>query len=527
MNPTMIPTPPPMTGQPTQPKGPADSDPYGLDGRRSPLEMDAAEFASIGHRLVDEIAALFGGMRERPLTSAETPDEIRAHLDASASLPEEGTDPAALMSETTRMLVDHSLYNAHPRFFGYITAGAAPMGVLADFLASAVNPNLGAWVLSPMATEIEEQAVRWIGELVGYPTGDGVLTSGGNTANILAFWAARAARAGWDVRDSGMRGTEGADLRVYASAGTHTWIQKATDLSGMGAESIRWIEADEMGRLRVDLLRRAIEDDLEAGARPFLVVGTGGSVATGAVDPLGRLRELCDEFDLWFHVDGAYGAFAAAASTAPDGLRDLALADSVALDPHKWLYTPLEAGCTLVRDPAALLAAFSYRPDYYHFDGGGKNFFEHGIQNSRGFRALKVWLQLKQVGRAGYARMIDQDIELARRFHEIADGRAELEAIGHGLSITTYRYVPEELADRSAEPDVRAYLNDLNREVQARMERGGEAFVSNAVLGDVYALRMCVVNFRTTLEDVVALADITERLGREADAELRPPGLPA
>ena len=183
-------------------------------------------------------------------------------------------------------------------------------------------------------------------------------------------------------------------------------------------------------------------------------------------------------------------------------------------------------GQTFSHDGAALLAAFSYRPEYYHFDQDeAVNFLEHGVQNSRGFRALKVWLQLRQVGRAAYARMIEEDIALARRFHEIAGGREELEAFGTQLSITTYRYVPKDLADTAGEAGVRAYLNELNKVIQARMERGGEAFVSNAVLGDVYALRMCVVNFRTIADDVVALADISERLGRQADAELRPEDL--
>ena len=497
-----------------------------LCGRRTPLDLDPDEFAAMGHRLVDDLAALLGGLRARTLTPGVEPEDVRRSLDSVAPLPEGGTDPGPLLMETTRLLVDHSLYNAHPRFFGYITAGAAPMGILADFLAAAINPNVGGWSLSPVASEMEEQAVRWIAELVGFPVGgDGILVSGGNVANMLGFWAGRAAKAGWDVRARGMLDEAARPLRAYASEGTHTWIQKATDLSGLGVDSVRWVETDAQGRMRLDHLRARIEDDLATGDRPFRVVGTAGSVSTGAVDPLPRLRAVCDELGLWLHVDGAYGAFAAAAPGTPEDLRGLALADSVALDPHKWLYAPLEAGCTLVRNPTALLAAFSYRPDYYHFQQEAKNYFEHGIQNSRGFRALKVWLQLKQVGRAGYVRMIEEDMALARRFHAIAGERAELEALTHGLSITTYRFVPRDLRQRAAEPDVSAYLNDLNREIQARMERGGEAFVSNAVLGEVYALRMCIVNFRSTLEDVVALADITERLGREVDGALRPDDL--
>jgi glutamate/tyrosine decarboxylase-like PLP-dependent enzyme len=512
-----------IDAMPAETMDPADP----LRDRRTPIDLSPEQFAEIGHRLVDDIALLLAGMSTRPLATGESPAEIRALLGAEASLPEEGTDPALLMKDVSELLIEHSLYNAHPRFFGYITAGAAPIGILSDMLASAVNPNLGAWTLSPVASEIESQALRWIAELVGFPEGgDGVLTSGGNVANMLGFYAARAAKAGWNVREEGMAGSDGRRMRVYGSRGTHTWIQKAADLSGLGSDSIRWIDTDHRERMLPEALRAAIEADLEAGDRPFLVVGTGGSVSTGAVDPLAELRAICDDFDLWLHVDGAYGAFAAASEHAPDELRDLRLADSLALDPHKWLYTPLEAGCTLVRDPGALLAAFSYRPEYYHFDQDeAKNFFEHGIQNSRGFRALKVWTQLKQAGRAGYARMISEDIELAERFYRIAGERPLLEAFGHGLSITTYRFVPEDLRARSAEPEVRDYLNELNREIQARMERGGDAFVSNAVLGDVYALRMCVVNFRTTLEDVERLAEVTESLGRQADADMRPEGL--
>jgi glutamate/tyrosine decarboxylase-like PLP-dependent enzyme len=494
-----------------------------LEERQAPLDLSAEEFAEIGHRLIDDIALLLAGMRNRPLTSGETPEEIRELLGATAPLPEHGAPASEVVREATDLLVDHSLYNSHPRFFGYITAPAAPIGILGDLLAAAINPNGGAWKLSPMASEMEDQAIRWIGDLVGFPAGgDGVLTSGGNVANMLGFYAARAAKAGWDVRRSGTADPAARPLRVYGSKGTHTWIQKAADLSGVGAESIRWVDTDDDDRMRMDRLREMIEADLAEGDRPFLVVGTGGSVSTGAVDPLTEIREICDEFDMWMHIDGAYGAFGAAASSAPAELRALGLADSVALDPHKWLYSPLEVGCALVRDPSALLAAFSYRPKYYSFEEEAKNFFERGIQNSRGFRALKVWLQLKQVGREGYVTMIEDDIELARRFHDITRERPLLEAFGHGLSISTYRFVPADLSDRSTEPEVAAYLNELNQEIQARMDVGGEAFVSNAVLGDVYALRMCVVNFRTTLGDVRRLADISESLGLETDAELRP-----
>ncbi|MDH3206275.1 MAG: aminotransferase class V-fold PLP-dependent enzyme [Gemmatimonadota bacterium] len=501
-------------------------DGLGLEGRRTPIELGADEFREIGHQLIDDVADLLASMRERPLATGESPEQVRALLESDQSLPNEGTDAATLLRQATDLLVDHSIYNAHPRFFGYITAGAAPIGILGDLLASAINQNVGSWSLSPMATEIEAQTVRWISELVGFPTGGGgVLVSGGNVANMLGFWAARASRVGWDVREHGMRAKGARDLRVYGSKGMHTWIQKAADLSGIGAGSIRWVDTDQEGRIDIRALRAQIEADVAADAVPMMVVGTGGSVSTGVVDPLPELRELCDEYGAWFHVDGAYGAFAVAASAAPPELRGIALADSVAVDPHKWLYAPLEAGCTLVRDPDALLAAFSYRPEYYHFPDGVQNFFEHGIQNSRGFRALKVWLVLRHAGRDGYRRMIDQDIALASRFHAIAAGHPELEAFTHALSITTYRFVPADLSARAKEEPVSAYLDTLNETLLGRIEKSGRAFVSNAVLDGTFVLRMCIVNFRTSLEDVEALADITAELGRAVDQELRPEAL--
>ena len=500
----------------------------GQGERHTPVDLSAEQFADIGHRLVDDVADLLASIRERPVGPGETPQQVRARLDADAGLPPDGADPARLVADATRMLVDHSIYNGHPRFFGYITAGPAPIGILSDMLAAAINPNVGAWALSPMATEIEEQTTRWLAELVGFPAGGGgVLVSGGNVANMLGFWTARAAKAGWDVRRRGMAGAEARALRVYAGRGTHTWIQKATDLSGLGFDAIHWVDVDDRERMDPDALVAAIEADARAGERPFLVVGTGGTVSTGAVDPLPRLREICDEHGLWMHVDGAYGAFAAASALAPDDLRGLALADSVALDPHKWLYAPMEAGCTLVRDRDALLSAFSYRPEYYAFEDAGTNFFELGIQNSRGFRALKVWMILKHLGRDAYVRTLEQDIETARAFFEICVADPELEPLTNGLSITTYRYVPTELAARADEPAVAEYLNRLHQVIRDRMEHGGDAFVSQALLGKVFALRMCVVNFRTTLADVRRLAEITVELGRAVDSELRPASVSA
>jgi len=475
--------------------------------------MDPETFRTLGHALVDRIARFLGGIRDRPVTPGHDPSRIRELIGADAPIPEEGRDPGEALASAADLLLEHSLHNGHPRFLGYITSSAAPVGMLADLLASAANPNVGAWILSPVASEIEGQTVRWISDLLGYGDAGGLLVSGGNMANMVAFWAARTRAAGEGIRATGAAGAD--DLRVYASRETHTWIQKAADLSGMGTDAIRWIDTREDLTLDLDALRLAMDQDRKAGLRPMMVVGTGGSVSTGAVDDIPALARICRERGTWLHVDGAYGGFAAVLPDAPEPLRHLALADSVAVDPHKWLYAPLEAGCVLVRDPEDLRAAFSYHPPYYHFGVAATNYVDLGPQNSRGFRALKVWLALQQAGREGYRRMIAEDVRLAELLHRAAGDHPELETFASGLSISTFRFVPQELRDSVGEPDTEAYLSDLNRAIQARLEREGEVFLSNAVLAGRYVLRGCIVNFRTREEDVLAIPGIVARVGRD------------
>jgi glutamate/tyrosine decarboxylase-like PLP-dependent enzyme len=327
-----------------------------------------------------------------------------------------------------------------------------------------------------MATEIEVQVIRWLAEFIGYPADCGrLLVSGGNMANLTCFLAARAAQAGWDIRKQGVAG--GPCLCVYASEETHTWIQKAVDLAGLGKEAIHWIG----GRDPMDLgaLEVRYRQDINEGFQPFLIVGFAGTVSTGAVDPLTDLAGFCREHKLWFHVDGAYGAFAAGVSEAPSELKGLQLADSVALDPHKWLYAPLEAGCALVRNRNALTNAFSYHPPYYNFEGEGLNYYDMGPQNSRGFRALKVCNH--------------QSLQ------------------HHHTSL-----VPQELRASLGSMPVEDYLNQLNQRLLTAIERSGEAFVSNAIVDGKYYLRSCIVNFRASSCDIEAMPQLVVRLGRQA-----------
>ncbi|SRR5216683_418002 len=306
--------------------------------RIAPLEMTPSEFRKVGRQLVERIADFLCTLPDRPVVPNESPQVIREALGTS-SLPEEGAESKDLLEEAANLLFEHSTFNGHPRFWGMITSPAAPIGALGDLLAASVNPNLGGWLLAPVATEIEAQTIRWIAELVGYPTDcGGLLVSGGNMANFVGFLAARKAKATWDVRAAGLLGQGARRLRVYTSSETHTWIHNAADMFGLGIEAIRWIPVDEQLRMDTTALKNQIQEDIEAGDLPYLVVSTAGTVSTGAVDPLPDIAAICREYDLWFHVDGAYGGFAAALindgkETVPRDLKGISEADSVAVDP--------------------------------------------------------------------------------------------------------------------------------------------------------------------------------------------------
>lgn len=486
--------------------------------RESPIETDREDFRKVGYYLVDVIADFIDSIGNKPVTKGESPDELQALL-GSASLPETGAPAEEIIQKAVQLLFNHSLLNGHPRFMGYITSSAAPIGALSDLLSSAVNANVGANILSPMATAIERQTLRWLAEFVGVsPDYGGVLVSGGNMANFTAFLAARTAMTGNTITGEG---TENARrLVVYCSAATHAWIEKAVFFFGVGRNGIRWIEQDEDGRMRIDLLERFIQKDLQNGFTPMMVVGNAGDVSTGVVDDLKAIASVCKAYQIWFHVDGAYGLPAAVNPAYKPMFDGVAEADSIAIDPHKWLYTPLEAGCTLVKDPRTLINAFSTHPAYYNFDHPEHqqhNFHEYGFQNSRSFKALKIWTALQQVGREGYIRMISDDIALAELFYRLAADHPELEAVSRNLSITTLRYVPSKERSGKFNSD---YLNKLNEELLNTLQAKGEVFLSHAIVRGKYCLRGCIVNFRTAESDIKDIVEIVVREGRQVHKKL-------
>ncbi|MDQ6903479.1 MAG: pyridoxal-dependent decarboxylase [Bacteroidota bacterium] len=485
------------------------------DDRESPIEITKEEFRKVGYQLIDTIANFIETIDEKRVTTGETPKQIQTIL-GNASLPEDGTSVSELFSRTTDLLLGHSLLNGHPKFFGYITSSPTPIGALADLLASAVNPNVGANILSPMATAIEKQTVKWLAEFIGIsPNCGGILVSGGNMANITAFLAARTAKAPKNIKEDGLGNTHG-EMVLYCSKATHTWVEKAAVLFGHGSKAIRWIPTDAENKMDTAILSQTIIDDLKNGKKPFLVIGNAGDVSTGVVDDLSAIAAISKAHDLWFHIDGAYGIPAAVIPKYKILFNGIGDADSIALDPHKWLYAPLEAGCTLVKNPQHLIDTYSSHPVYYNFSNQEgeptMNFYEYGFQNSRGFRALKVWMALQQVGKNGYIEMIGEDMALSQLLFEEAKKHPELEAVTQNLSITTLRYVP---VGFTQEKNDETYLNTLNEKLLNELQQGGEVFLSNAVVADKYCLRLCIVNFRTSRKDILEVVDIIVRKGRK------------
>lgn len=489
--------------------------------RQSLIEISKQEFQKIGHRLIDDIADFIDNIRENPVTPGESPEQMQYILGNSA-LPEDGTSLPELFLKTTGLLFNHSLLNGHPRFLGYITSSPAPVCSLADLLAAAVNPNVGAQILSPIATEIEKQTVRWLAQFIGVsPSYGGILVSGGNMANFTAFLAGMKAKASENINEKGF--PDRSLQVVYCSKATHTWIDKAVTLFGPGVESLRQIQTDHTNKMDVKMLDFTIRKDIKNGVKPALVVGTAGDVSTGVVDDLAGIAAVCKKYNLWFHVDGAYGIPAAVLPGLQSLFSGIGEADSIAIDPHKWLYSSLEAGCTLVRDPQHLTDTFSSHPEYYNFRAGADtpylNYYEYGLQNSRGFRALKVWMMLQQAGRKGYIRMISEDIKLSELLFNEASAHPELEAITLNLSITTLRYVPRiKFTDGDKKEE---YLNTLNEALLNNLQRGGEVFLSNAVIGGKYCLRACIVNFRTSEKDIREIVGIIVREGRRTHEQLQ------
>lgn len=483
------------------------------DHAAEPPTLDVEEFRRLGYRAVDLAAAHFAGIRERPVFQPMTPEERRDVMEQP--LPEAAVAPDAILDLFARQILPHPMGNGSPRFFAWVNSPPAPMGVLAELLAAAMNPSCAGG--DHAAIYLERCVVRWLMELVGYPTDGsmGILASGGSMANLTCLAAARhraALEAGWNVRETGI---DNADFTLYVSQEGHSCLRKAAELLGLGAGALRTIPVDDNLRMDVDALRETIADDRAAGRRPFCVAASAGTVNSGAIDPLDQIADVCAEEGLWFHVDGAYGAVGILDPAVAPRYAGLERADSLALDPHKWLCVPVECGCALVRDGALLRETFSLVPPYLRTEegkgfGGLPWYSEYGVQQSRGFRALKLWMTLQHMGRAGLAAMVARHNRLARYLAALVEDAPDLELwVPVELSIVVFRYVPAGL--RGDGPR----LDDLNKRIVEGVQSGGEAFLSGTVLRGSFALRACIIGYATAEDDIATLIDVVRRVGAQ------------
>jgi aromatic-L-amino-acid/L-tryptophan decarboxylase len=477
-----------------------------MAGHRS-LDLTPEARQRLGQAALEWVLRSVDTATEPPVYPSVSADDLQALV--AEPLPWQAQDPVRVLDQFARVAA-LGRNNGHPRMFGYVQSSGNFAGSVADFLASALNQNVTSWRSAPSATTVELQVIDWLKELVGWdPRGGGLIVSGGSAANMDALAAALHASTDVDLNARGVAALPGPP-RIYASERVHMSIPKAAALLGLGQEAVRLVSTDEDGRLDPAILERAIADDQHAGVHPVCVVASAGEVNAGAVDPLDDIAEICAARGLWLHVDGSYGAFAAAVPRLRAAFAGMARADSLSLDPHKWLFAPLDAGCLLVRDETRLRRAFSRGAAYIDVvadrNMSDYAFWDVGPELSRRFRALKLWFALKCHGAAAFADAVDRNVALAGALADAIDASADFERLAPvPLSIVCFRHRPPALAgDDTA-------LNEFNRRLMVQVQRDGGSYLSNATIGGAFALRACIVNHRTTADDLPILLDDIRR----------------
>jgi glutamate/tyrosine decarboxylase-like PLP-dependent enzyme len=423
-----------------------------------------------------------------------------------------------LVHDIRTRVLPYPMGNGHPRFFGWVNSAPSVAGVLVAPIAAALNPSCAGG--DHAGVLLEHTVLRWLAELVGFPhrPGGGLLTSGASMATVAALAAARrraADRDGVDVREEGLYGRP--PMVLYVSAEGHSCLRKAAELLGLGGRQVRVVPVDDGFRMDVNALRNLVVRDAGAGLRPFCVAASAGTVNTGAVDPLDEIADIAAAHRLWFHVDGAYGALAAlAGDTTAAGYAGMARADSLVLDPHKWLGVPVDCGCVLWRDPALARATFSLVPPYLRddHDGGIGWFSEYGPEQTRPLRALRTWATMSHLGRNGIIRLVDTTIRLAHTLAAMISAAPDFELLAPvSTSIVAFRYRPADRDDR---------LDDLNHRIPAAVQHRGRAFLTGTQLSGTEALRACLLNPATTEDDLVLLLDEIRAAATLRTTEIRP-----
>ena len=496
--------------------------------RASSLDIDDEERRQLADRFVELAHDYFSSVTDLPVFPQTTGEALADQFDTPPPLEAVGLENIV---DDCRRIIDGIRHNGHPRFYGYVASPSTSPGAFADLLASTLNPSVTSWRSSPAATQIERTVVRWLGSLIGYDDNAvGLLTSGGSMANMMALLIAHRAKAAENISQEGIENSK-ERMTIYVSDQVHMSIPKAADVLGLGQKSVRVIPTNDQFCFDVSALNAAIETDLRNNLKPFCVVASAGTAASGAVDSLAEIADVARKNNLWLHVDGAYGAPAAMVTECRPLFAGLELADSVSLDPHKWLYTPVDCGCLLLRDAAAARKPFVAEGEYVKVHETAESesfaFWDYGIELSRRFRALKVWMTLRYYGARRIAEAIAEDMAMAKYMAEKVEADPEFELLAPvQLSICCFRYVPASLratlaaANSNGERNEQnSRLNRLNERIMHRVQRGGKAYLSNAMLRGKFALRACVINFRTTRADIDLTLDVVRDAAREIETQ--------
>ena len=480
------------------------------------MSLDPPDWSIVratGHRMVDDMLDWQQSVRERAPWQP-VPTDVTNRIDEP--VPYRGMPLDQVYDAFVRDVLPYPTGNIHPRFWGWVMGTGTPTGMLAEMLAAGMNPHLAGY--DQAASLIEKKVISWLKSLMGFPeTASGLLVSGGTAANLNGLLAARVAKAGWDVREEGLYA--GPPLVVYGSTETHSWAGQACETMGLGRKGFHKVAVDSHYRLDIDACRAAIMADLSAGKRPIAIVGNAGTVNTAAVDDLRSIRALADEFGLWFHVDGAFGSMAAWCESR-DLVAGQELADSIGFDLHKWGYMPYEVGVVLTRDPDAQLAAFQPQAGsaaYLQSSQKGISvdttyFADRGLQLSRGFRALKVWMSMKEQGVDRIGAAIQANIEQAHYLARRVEATAVLELLAPvSMNIVCFRYAPDGMAAER--------LNLLNQAILTALQVRGVAVPSQTILDGQFAIRVCITNHRSELSDFDVLVDAMVAIGAELASE--------
>ncbi|HXM21582.1 MAG TPA: pyridoxal-dependent decarboxylase [Terriglobales bacterium] len=469
--------------------------------------QDWSALRALGHQMVDDMLSYLENIRERP-SWQPLPEEVKASFAEPLPLEPQGAESA--YRDFKQNVLPFPLGNIHPRFWAWVCGSGTPGAMLADMLASAMNSNVHGG--DHAAIYVEQQVLSWLKQALGYPAeASGLLVTGGSVANFVGLGVARNVKAGWDVKRAGL--TNSRPLVVYCSAETHNSVQKAVEALGLGSDGLRYIETGRDFRIKMEALRGTVASDRKAGRVPICVVGNAGTVNSGAIDDLSALADFCGSENLWFHVDGAFGATAAISPALRPSLRGMERADSLAFDLHKWMYMPYDVGCVLVRSAERHRETFSVQAAYLDHQGrglaGGPMWFkEYGLELSRSSRALKAWFSLKEHGLRKFQALVEQNVAQTRYLAEMVEADRRLELLAPApLNIVCFRF-------RGGIDDENT-LTALNKEILLQLQESGVASPSSTILGGRFAIRVANVNHRSRREDFEYLISEVIRLGEE------------